>query len=163
MKLVEGRATVENVDAFLEELTTIGDAHGVIVQAFDARYVAGADHLGAAARSARRSRAHDDAIADDPAVELLLYAAGRRQIDQALTLGIQAGSSPVVVAIDGSEEDAAAAVITDHLEPAETLGTARDPAAIRRYFDINEAELAATDASLEALVIERVVRLAVEK
>jgi len=163
MKLVAGRATVENVDAFLDELTMIGEAHGAIVQAFDARYVAGADHLRAAARSARRSRAHDDAIADDPAVELLLYAAGRRQIDQALEIGVQTGESPVVVAIDGGEEDAAAATIADHLEPVETLGTARDPAAIRRYFDISETELAATDASLEALVIERVVRLAVEK
>ncbi len=163
MKLIEGTARVEVVDAFVDALATIGEEHGAVVQAFDARYIAGRDHLQAAARAARRAREHDDAIADDPAVELLLYAAGRRQIDRALEIGVQTGESPVVVAIDGGAEDAAAAAVAERLEPADTLGEARDEAAIRQYYEISETELAATDASLEELVIERVALLAVEK
>ena len=185
MRLVEGRAQVDDVTAFVERLAAVGDEHGVVVQAFDARLVAGREHLAAAARSARRAVAHDDAIADDPAVELLLYAAGRRQIDRALRLGVEAGESPVVVAVDagladaaadggddgspghGDEADereaAAAAAVADLLEPAETLGVARDDDAVRACFDVDDAELAATDAGLEALVVERVALLAVEK
>ncbi len=163
MRLVQGRAAVEDVDAFVSALADIGDANGAVVQAFDARYVAGRAHLEAAARSARRAIEHDDAIADDPAVELLLYAAGRRQIDRALTIGVEAGEMPVVVAVDGGDEAAAAAEVEERLEPAETLGAARDEALIREFYGITDAELGATDASLEALVIERVALLAVEK
>jgi KEOPS complex subunit Cgi121 len=163
VKLIEGSARVEAVDPFVDALAAIGEEHEAVVQAFDARYIAGRDHLQAAAQAARRAREHDDAIADDPAVELLLYAAGRRQIDRALEIGVQAGESPVVVAIDGGAEDAAAAAVAERLEPADTLREARDEAAIRHYYEIRETELAATDASLEELVIERVARLAVEK
>ena len=163
MRLVEGRADVADVGAFVSELSAISEAHGAVIQAFDARYVAGRAHLEAAARSARRARDHDDAIADDPAVELLLYAAGRRQIDRALTIGVEAGAGPVVVAIDGGDEAAAAAEIQELLEPAETLCAARDEALIREFYGVTGEELAATDATLEELVIERVALLAVEK
>lgn len=163
MRLVEGWADVDDVEAFVDELTTVGEAHGTVVQAFDARYVAGREHLEAAVRSARRAREHDDAIADDPALEVLLYAAGRRQIDRALTIGVDGGGGPVVVVVDGGEEAVAVDAICELLEPAETLAAARDEAAIREYYDIGETELATTDASLEDLVIERVALLAVEK
>lgn len=163
MRLVEGRASVDDVGAFVDELAAIGDEHGAVVQAFDARYVAGRDHLEAAVRSATRAREHDDAIADDPAVELLLYAAGRRQIDRALAIGVEAGEGPVVVVVDGGDEPAAAEAVEALLEPAETLGTARDEAAIRGFYDVPDGELEATGASLEDLVIERVALLAVEK
>lgn len=163
MRLVEGRVDVDDVEAFVGDLAAIGVEHGSVVQALDARYVAGRDHLAAAVRSARRAIEHGDAIADDPAVEVLLYAAGRRQIDRALEMGVSSGRGPVVVVVDGGDEAAAAAAVADRLEPEETLGTARDEPTVRAYFDVGEAELAATDASLEDLVVERVVLLAVEK
>lgn len=170
MKLVEGRADVDDVDEFVAALAAIGDAHNVVVQAVDARYVAGRAHLEAAVRMARRAIAHGDAIADDPALEVLLYAAGRRQISRALTMGVPDDGGPVVVVVDGTvsednsagEADAADAVAA-RLEADETLDAAREEAAIREFFDIGEAELAATDASLEDLVVERVALLAVEK
>lgn len=163
MRLVEGRAAIDDLEAFVGELAAIGDEHGAVVQAFDARYVAGREHLEAAVRSARRARDHDDAIADDPALEVLLYAAGRRQIDRALTVGVTGGEGPVVVVVDGGDEAAAAGAVESRLDPAETLGHARDEAAIRAYFDIDDTELAATDASLEDLVVERVALLTVDK
>jgi KEOPS complex subunit Cgi121 len=166
VRLVEGRADVDDVPAFVEELAGIAAAHDVVVQAFDARYVAGREHLEAAVRSARRALANDDGIADDPPVEILLYAAGRRQIDRALTIGVEEGQGPVVVVVDGhddGDEAAAAGAVEARLEPTATLGVARDEAGIRTYFDIGDAELAATDASLVDLVVERVALLAVEK
>ena len=51
---------------------------------------------------------------------------------------------------------------TPALRPAETLGEF-DPGRVRAFFDVSEAELAAVDGDLAALVHERVALLDVEK
>ncbi len=78
-------------------------------------------------------------------------------------MGVAAGERLIVVAVDGGDEQGAAGAVEALLEPTETLGVARDEAAIREFFAIGDAELAATDAALEDLVVERVALLAVEK
>lgn len=163
MRLVEGRAEIDDVDAFVDRLAATGDEHGSAVQGFDARYVAGRSHLEAAVDRANRAVARDDMIADDRAVEILLYAAGRRQIDQALELGVPDGGGPVVIVIDGGDEAAAVAASHELIEPEEVLGTSRDEDWICAFFGITDAERGATEASLEDLVIERVSLLVIEK
>ena len=164
MEVVEGVATVEDVDAFVEAVGAAGEAHDCVIQAFDARYVVDRTHLGQAVELADRARERGEAIADDPAVETLLYAAGRRQITRALEMGVTAGEGPVVVLVHGPEGDEAdaAAAVADLLEPAATLGN-YDEERVRAFFDVSERETAATDAGLPALVRERVALLAVER
>jgi len=169
MELVEATVTSEDLDAFLDRLRTVGDEHGVTVQAFDARYVVGREHLARAVTLADRARERDEAVARDRAVEILLYAAGRRQIDRALTVGVGEGECPAVVLVDSPDDNsdaerAAAAAIRDLpvVDPAETPGE-YDPERVREFFDVGDAELAATDADLAALVGERVALLTVEK
>lgn len=163
MIIVQGHAHVEDVTAFIDHLTSIGDTHGCAVQAFDARYIAGPEHLRTAVRLASRAVDRDDMIADGYPIEILLYAAGRRQINRALTIGVTDGDGPVVVVIDGEDETAAATAVREAIDPADVLGTTRDPDRITAYYDITEAEQAATTATLEDLVIERVALLAVNK
>jgi KEOPS complex subunit Cgi121 len=103
MILAEGVADVEDVDDFVAELDAIGDDCGCAVTALDARYVAGRRHLEAAVERANRAFAREDAIADDRGIEVLLYAAGRRQIERALEMGVSEGRWPVVVVVDGGE------------------------------------------------------------
>ncbi|MFB6166586.1 MAG: KEOPS complex subunit Cgi121 [Haloarculaceae archaeon] len=164
MEVVEGIATVDDVDAFVADLGAIGAERGCAVQAFDARYVLGRAHLERAVELADRARERGEAIADDPAVEILLYAAGRRQIDRALAMGVDAGEGPVVVVVHGPDGDeaGAAAAVCDRLAPAETLGD-YDESLVREFFGIGERESAATDAALADLVGERVALLPVEK
>jgi KEOPS complex subunit Cgi121 len=169
MELVEATATVADVDAFLGRLGAIGDEHGVTVQAFDARYVVGREHLARAATLADRARERGEAVARDRAMEILLYAAGRRQIDRALAMGIGEGECPAVILVDSpagdadAERAAAAAVhAVESVDPAETLGE-YDPGRVREFFEVGDAELAATDADLAGLVGERVALLTVEK
>jgi len=184
MDLVEGILAVEDVDAFVGRLDALGDAHGVTVQAFDARYVVDRRHLERAVELADRAIARGEAIARDRAVEVLCYAAGRRQINRALELGVDAGECPAVVLVDappgdgdgedGSDDEnddrvaererAAAAAVRSMsaFEPAETLGRF-DPERVRDAFDVNEAELATVDGDLARLVHERVALLVVEK
>jgi KEOPS complex subunit Cgi121 len=106
MKLVEGVASVDDVDSFVATLTEIGDRHGVTVQAFDARYVVDRTHLERAVVLADRAFERGENVARDRGVEILLYAAGRRQISEALGMGVSTGETPVVVLVDG-EDDAA--------------------------------------------------------
>ncbi|MFB6083961.1 MAG: KEOPS complex subunit Cgi121 [Halorientalis sp.] len=166
MEVIEGTATVEDVDAFVAELGAIGDERDCAVQAFDARYVVDRGHLERAVACADRARTRGEAIAEDPAVEILLYAAGRRQISRALEMGVSAGECPVAVVVHGTARDAdepgAAAAVADLLDSAATLG-AYDEGRVRDFFDVSDRELGATDAGLPALVRERVALLAVEK
>ena len=167
MELVEGVVEVggdrfPDVEAFVERLGAVADEHDATVQAFDARYVVSRGHLERAVELAGRERTRGEAIARDRSVEILLYAAGRRQINRALKMGVDAGETPAVVLVDGGDEAAAAAQLEDLLTPAETLG-AYDERRVREFFDVGEAELSATDRDLAALVEERVALLIVER
>ncbi|SDC70462.1 KEOPS complex subunit Cgi121 [Natrinema hispanicum] len=168
MKLLECRLEIDDLDAFVAELGNLGDRHGVTIQAFDARYVAGRRHLERAVEFADRAIDRGENVARDRAVEILLYAAGRRQIDCALAMGVDEGETQAVVLVDGdSEENEAAALeavetldaFVDH-EP--TLET-QDVETLCAFFDVPDAEREATDAPLSALVCERVALLEVEK
>lgn len=163
MRAVAGRVRIDDVEAFLAELDAIAAETGAAVQAFDGRYVAGPDHLAAAVERANRARERGDAIADDHGVEILLYAASRRQIDQAIEMGVSPGEGPVVVVVDGGTEAAAESAVSRVIDPEGDPGDARDEALLCDFFGITEVERRATDASLEALVAERVALLAVEK
>jgi KEOPS complex subunit Cgi121 len=160
----------DDVDALVAELDEVATAHGVTVQAFDAELVVDRRHLERALELADRERARGEGIARDRAVEVLLYAAGRRQIDRALEMGVGPGATPAVVLVDAedgvddgdSDEAAAADAVSDLLEPAETLGD-HDPARVRAFFDIGDTEMGATDADLPALVHERVALLVINR
>lgn len=205
MELIEGVAEIEDVDRLVERLSEIGVEHGCVITAFDARYLVGREHVTRAVRLAKRAFRRSENVADDRSIEVLLYAAGRRQIDRALDMGVSAGQGPVVVHVeregggwergkreecentgdtegtwngngaddrDESENDAECrerAAVTaveralgPEFERADTLGT-HDEEFVRDFFEITEAELAATDAGLVALVGERVALLDVEK
>jgi len=167
MRLVEGDADIDDLDAFLDRLNGIAADHGVTVQAFDARYVVGRHHLERAIELADRAIARGENVARDRGVEILLYAAGRRQIDDALEMGVSEGRSPVVVLVsdpggDGSAEADAADAVGDLLDRGAALD-AVDADRVRAFFDITEAELDATDGDLADLVVERVALLDVEK
>jgi len=175
MQVVEGTADIDDVGTFVETLSAIGDRHGVTVQAFDARYVVDRAHLELAVDLATRAHSRGDAIAEDFGVEILLYAAGRRQINRALTMGVSEGSCPVVaVVVDHERKDshvgkieqngieAAADDVREQLTAASTLGD-YDAGRVRSFFDITDTELDATAGDLSDAVRERVALLTVEK
>jgi KEOPS complex subunit Cgi121 len=162
MKLVEGVAHVESVDDFVAELGRIGDEHDCAVQAFDADYVADRRHLESAVEHANRAFDRGENVATDRAVEILLYAAGRRQIRRALEMGVDEGEQTVVVIVDGGDEGAAAEAVESVLaETRPTLGG--DEATLREFFDVGDAELDAAGGDLAGVVRERVALLDVEK
>jgi KEOPS complex subunit Cgi121 len=169
MRVVTGTPTV-GVETLLDDLDGVTTTHPVAAQAVDARHVVDRAHLDRAVELADRERAAGDAIARDRAVEFLLYAAGRRQIDRALAMGASEGApTAVVVAAEPGTEDAsgaeAAAVeavtALDGLDPHPVeFG---DPATLRAFFGVSDAELDAAGGDLAGLVHERVALLVVER
>jgi KEOPS complex subunit Cgi121 len=164
VRFVEGVASVESVDEFVATVGAVAEETGATIQAFDARYVVGEAHLRRAVELADRAFDRGENVARDRAVEVLLYAAGRRQIDEALTMGVSTGETPVVVVVDGGDEERAAGTLSARLdlEPTETL-SAYDESLVGDFFDVGDAELATVDGDLESLVLERVALLVVEK
>ena len=169
MEVLAGKLDVEDLDGFVRELGAIGDRYGVTAQAIDARYVAGRRHLERAVTLADRAIERDENVARDRAVEILLYAAGRRQIDRALEMGVSAGETDAVVLVDGSgdERSAVEALETtfeglERIPPGAALSSG-DGDTLSTFFDVTAEEREATDATLEALVCERVALLDVEK
>ncbi|WP_135829980.1 KEOPS complex subunit Cgi121 [Halorussus halobius] len=171
MKLVEGRAEITDLDAFLDDLGAVGDEFDCAVQAVDGDYVVGPDHLRAAVERADRAFDRDENVARERAVEMLLYAAGRRQINRALRMGVSEGENRVVVVVhssagDDAAEREAASPVRDLLDVADSNAASADRIdreAVLDFFDVREAELAATDATLADLVRERVALLDVQK
>ena len=162
MEIVEGVKHVEDVEAFVEELDRIATAHGSTVQAFDARYVVDREHLERAVELAMRERERGEAIVRDEGVEILLYAAGRRQIHRALEMGVSEGECSLLVVVVGGDEQAAAAELDDLLDPKETLGEC-DADRVRSFFEVSERELEATTGTLADVIHERVAMLVVER
>ncbi|WP_324665113.1 KEOPS complex subunit Cgi121 [Haloarcula sediminis] len=165
MRVVEGRADIGDVGAFVADLDAVGDDHGVTIQAFDARYVVDRAHLERAVDLASRAREREETIADDFGVEILLYAAGRRQINRALEMGVGEGECPVVAVVVGEnegDEERAADDLRERFTPAETLGE-YDDELVRAFFDVGDTELAATEGTLADAVRERVALLVVDK
>ncbi|ELY64318.1 KEOPS complex subunit Cgi121 [Natronococcus jeotgali] len=165
MELLECTLAIDDLDAFVADIGAIGETHGTTLQAFDARYVAGPRHLERALELADRSIARGENVARDRAVEILLYAAGRRQIDRALEMGVGESRNRAVVLADGGDETAALEDIREleaFVDWEPTL-EAPDEETLQTFFEIPDRERAATDASLGALVRERVALLEVEK
>lgn len=167
MKLVEGVASVDDLEGFLDRLDAVGADHGVTVQAFDARYVVDCEHLARAVDLADRAFDRGENVARDRGVELLLYAAGRRQIEEALTMGVSEGERPVIVLVDHPEDVAeaeagAAAEVRELLDDEPTLDET-DVDLVRGFFDVSDRELEAAGGDLAAVVHERVALLDVEK
>lgn len=162
--VVRGTPTAD-ADTLLDALARVRDDCGLaVVQAFDARHVADRDHLRRAFDIAERERARGEAIARDREMEVLLYAAGRRQIERALAMGAREGE-PAAVLVAGDEDAVGRGVpavralgcLDAHEAP---LG---DPATLREFFEVSDAELAAADGDLAGLVHERVALLVVER
>lgn len=152
--VVGARGDVEDVEAFVAALKAEAEARGVRAQAFDADMVFGEDHLLSAWEHAERALQRGTNVAADPMVEVLLYAAGERQIDKAIEkMGVKAGRGRVVLLIVGGEGKGL----------MEALGLERDDAAVvgerskLAAFGISEEELATVPPEQAFdLVLERV-------
>lgn len=166
MIVVECYTDISDLDAFIDTISTIRSEHDCLLQVVDARYIAGEIHIQTAIDHTLRAVQQDDMIARDPNVELMLYLAASRQINNAFDIGIGSGRTPALVIIHGGDEDKARnevfnldGVTVSNLNSGTEYGSQQH---LQKWFDITDQELA-TDIPIEFLVSERVALLTVEK
>ena len=165
---------VGDVERFLASVKE--KLHNVTVQFFDARIVAGWQHLYFATLDAIKAFENQTNISKNLAVECLLYASAQRQIKAALDLvGIKRNSSAIAVLIIGDNEKIAG----DALKKVENLihGKREDSVIdlskekmtyVRDLFGISDVELAAKleddeGKALSDLVIEHMALLVTQR
>ena len=178
-KIIAGKVRISDVDEFLASLKHIAQEYAVTIQAMDAELIAGGEHIMSAVKKAIRATERKRNITSDLGLEILLYAAGRRQIERALGMGVSKGEKKAaIVIVDASaraQREKKLETVAEEVkrkigiqeEPISELeseyeGNKKDK--IMKFFDITEAELKAVgELKLKMLVLERVAMLDVLK
>jgi len=150
VEIMGAKGPAREPDSRLALARTIGE-----IQLLDARLVCGRDHLVAAAEHAERAMREGTNVAKTLAVEFVLYAAGERQISDAIRkVGVRDDTEEfALVNFDGGNPD----------EVLRALEMSRDDRVIEpsrqklQAFGITEAELRSVPPDqVSDLVLERV-------
>lgn len=166
---------VDNVDSFLNKVRE--ELKNVTVQFFDAKFVAGWQHLYFAALNALKAFKNKTNISKNLAVECLLYAAAQRQITAALDLiGIKQKSCNVAVLLMAEEKRDVEKTVE---KIAQLIPGQRDDEVldlldekvgyIKRLFDISDAEFETKleengiKKAISDLVIEHIALLVTQR
>ena len=176
-RIVVGTVTIASVSEFLAALKAIAEQHAVTIQALDTDLVVSAAHLHSAVEKALRAMAKGTNITSELGMEILVYAAGKRQIGRALAMGVTEGQKRIACIIVATtveaDLDAAIAAVKartglneepNALQTSELAHDASKRARLKRFFGITDMELNAVgEEKLQQLVLERVALLDVLK
>ncbi len=164
-EIISGVIHIEDVEKFLKMLNELAKKHRVIIQLLDAGRIASREHLQFAVEKAKRAVREGRNIAKDLGIEILLYASGKRQIEQAMSMGVHPGKNDVAIVVIG---DNTTEVITEmksiiHESPVLEYTEFKKRRLIKT-FDITETEIRAVgEDKIPELVLERVALLDVMK
>jgi KEOPS complex subunit Cgi121 len=91
-----GTCVIDDVDVFVNRVRQFANANKIVIQLFDANKLYGDTHLLSTAYHALRSEREDRMTTNSIEMELLLYAAGERQLKVAIPkIGIKQGHNNV--------------------------------------------------------------------
>jgi KEOPS complex subunit Cgi121 len=138
-------------------------AQGVELQLLDASSVVDGDHLRSAAAHALRAKERGTMRTGSLAVELLLYASGRRQIKDAMAvMGLSAGTERVAAVLFGPGASSKAGPLLKALglAPLSEKEAAGGAGALQR---LGVSAKGATPEQLADLALEQVALLDIEK
>lgn len=162
IRILEGLVTVDNVDDFLLRLKEKGIESNSVIQAFNADKLAGEEHIRFAVEKAISSFETGNNIANDLTKEIMLYAAGTRQIKKAVKLGIHEGKNNIVLVAIGDETDLSE---FNDIKPAPVLLYAESKKQeLMNIFNITDEEIGTVGVNrIPELVLERVALVDVMK
>jgi len=161
IRILEGTVFIDNKELFLKKLKEFGTGKNLAIQAFDADKLAGKEHLTFAIEKALDSFKKGTNVANDLSKEIMLYAAGTRQINRAVKIGVHGGWNNIALVAVGDMIDLPAFDIT----PGNVLQySGSKDSALMHIFNITEKEIQASGAGkIPELVRERVALVDVMK
>ena len=165
IQILEGTVLIENKELFLKkikEIKEISTGKNLAIQALDADKLAGKNHLTFAIEKALESLKKGTNVANDLAKEIMLYAAGTRQINRAVKIGVHDGFNNIVIVAVGDMIDLSAFYeITPHTVLEYSVSK---KSTLMDIFNITEEEIEASGADrIPELVLERVALVNVMK
>ncbi|MFA5771136.1 MAG: KEOPS complex subunit Cgi121 [Thermoplasmata archaeon] len=100
--IIGARGPINDVDSILEKADTLSKKNMVEIQLMDADMICGRPHLLSAIEHAKRSFERRENTCTTLSKEILLYAAGERQIKNALkTIGIKKDTKRIAMIVTG--------------------------------------------------------------
>ncbi len=164
-EIIGGIVDIGDVADFIKMLNEVAKKHHVVVQALDANRIASREHLLLAVEKAKRAMREGRNIAKELGIEILLYASGKRQIEQAMSMGVHSGKNYVAIVIIGDDTTGASSELKAIIQESPVLAyTKSKKRKLVKAFDITEAEISAVgDDKIPELVLERVALLDVIK
>ncbi len=162
IQIVEGTAFIDNTEKFMQKLKKISKDKNVVLQALDADKLAGEEHVRFAVQKAISSFKMGRNIANDLTKEIMLYAAGTRQISKAMRLGVHNGKNNIVLVAVGEAPDLSS---FDDIIPENVLQyNDSKKNTLMDIFNITKEELEAVgEDKIPELVLERVALVEVIK
>jgi KEOPS complex subunit Cgi121 len=165
IQILEGTVFIENKELFLKKIKEIKETStgkNLAIQAFDADKLAGKDHLTFAIKKALDSFNKCTNVANDLGKEIMLYAAGTRQINRAIKIGVHDGLNNIAIVAVGEMIDLSA---FDEITPGNVLQySGSKNSALMDIFNITEEEIEVAGADkIPELVLERVALVDVMK
>jgi KEOPS complex subunit Cgi121 len=163
-EITQARFFVDDELSLLEQIREIAERFGVHIVVFNASNMAGSAHVAAALGHAQRSFYEETPIAKTFEMEALLFAAGSRQVANAVRFGIHHGENAGYICLcppgTGARE-ALGEAVTFVEEDWEPINEAKK-AHLVDIFGITAEELETVgEDRLAELVCERVALLAV--
>ena len=105
MKVLGARGSIPDVELFLQKLMEFATKEHLTIQVLNADMIYGKEHLLSAAEHALRSWAQGTNATNSLALEILLYAAGERQIQKAIRkMGVRKGKQTVAFILIDKEK-----------------------------------------------------------
>jgi KEOPS complex subunit Cgi121 len=162
IQIIEGTVFIDDMEKFLHKLKKISKDKNIVLQALDADKLAGEEHVRFAVEKAINSFRSGRNIANDLAKEIMLYAAGTRQISKAMRLGVHNGENNIALVAVGEVPDLSA---FDEITPENVLQyNDSKKNTLMDIFNITKEELEAVgEDKIPELVSERVALVDVIK
>lgn len=167
VQILTGSVYIENLPAFLKILAGIALANRVTIQGLDADKIAGEAHIQFAIKKALLAMEKHTNIANDLGIEIMRYAAGKRQIGKAMSIGLHKGDNNAAFVIAGKPKSVSKA--TEELKKLVYEKPLLDYSPFKResifsHFNITKPEVEAVgEDKIPELVIERVALVDVLK
>jgi len=102
IKIFGAKGYIKNVDTFLKEVKKFAEKNKIIIQVFNADKIFGKKHIISAYEHAKRARNNKTNTTNSLDMEIMLYAAGERQLKHAIPkIGVKQGDSNIGVVFIG--------------------------------------------------------------
>lgn len=104
-KIIGAKGNIQNIDNFFRKIRDFSDKNSVTIQVFNADLIFGEKHLISAYEHAVRAIKQNRNTTNSLEMEILLYAAGERQLKIAIPkMGVKKGESNLAIIIINKEK-----------------------------------------------------------